>query len=417
MKMKFFLIGYLFLFIYRPFEVYSILETIHLERLWMIAALCYYFFSGAVNKHRVQGSAAVVFFVSAMFLSALGAQDLERWWKTTEDFLKVAVFYFLLATSIDSEEELIDILYAYIAIMFIYEAKSLWEYFVNGRVQFRMGVSRLIGHDQSGAEPNAMAATINYSLPFAYILYLRFKDEVARLRQKRILVAYIIVSVTCIFMTGSRTGAVSLLFLAILLWFNVEHKVRWLFVFVTTALLIWNLLPYEKRVRLESIWDEDVQMEGAEGDKFMRSAKASTEGRKEGFWDGVHLLQAHPLTGAGAGNFANARQLVREIPLEQELQAHNLYGQLMGELGGFGVVAFISLLFSIIKMDLLVIRRKAQGLSPIAWACLASVPLLLINGLAAHNLYRYNWLWISAFSSVIYWLISRDDKSTVGSAA
>jgi len=412
MKMKIFLVGYLFLFIYRPFEVYSILETIHLERLWMLAALGYFFFSGAVKKHPVKGVGPVVLFAAAMFLSALGAQDLDRWWRTTENFLKVVVFYFLLATSIDSEEDLIDILYAYVVIMFIYEAKSLYEYLFHGRVEFRMGVKRLIGHDQSGADPNALASTINYSLSFAYVLYTRFKDELGRARQKKILVGYMLVSILCIFMTGSRTGAVTLFVLAVLLWFNVQYKVRWLFAFVVLTALIWNLLPYEKRIRLETLWNEDVEMEGIEGAKFMQATQKSTEGRKEGFWDGVRLLRAYPMTGAGAGNFANARQRVRDVPLEQELQAHNLYGQLMGELGGFGIVAFLSLLFSILRMNLLVIRERAEGLYPVAWACLISLLLLLINGLAGHNLYRYNWLWIAAFSSIQFWIVQQRHEAS-----
>lgn len=412
--MKYFIVGYMFLFIYRPFEIYSILETIHLERLYMIATLLYYFFSGAVQKYRAYGALALGLFVSAMFLSVTGAYDVSRWWIVVENYLKVVVFYFVLATSINDKDDLIEILYAYVVIMFVYEGKSLYEYLFNNRVQFRMGVSRMIGVDQSGADPNALAATINYSLPFAYALFLRYKDDLNYLWHKRVLVAYVLLSTLCIFLTGSRAGAVIFVFFAVFVWLYSPHKVRWLLVLTFAAVIIWQLLPYEKKIRLESIWNEDVVMEGVEGEKIMRSAKESTNGRTEGLWDGIQLLQRHPLTGAGAGNFSKARQLVREIPLGSELQAHNLYGQLMGELGVFGIVSFLVFLISIIKLNVAVIRNKCSEMHPIAWACIITIVLLLINGMAGHNLYRYTWLWVAAFSSIQYGIsIEQSKKSMV----
>jgi O-antigen ligase len=270
-----------------------------------------------------------------------------------------------------------------------------------------MGVSRLIGIDQSGAEPNAFASTINYSLPFAYVLYLRYKEDLSRLWRKRVIVAYVLLSIICIFLTGSRAGVVILVLFTIFVWLHSPNKIRWLFVFILASVATWHLLPYEKKIRLETIWNENVIMEGEEGEKFMKSAQESTHGRTEGFWDGVRLLQRHPITGAGAGNFSKARQLVREKPLEEELEAHNLYGQLMGELGGIGIISFIFFIFSIIRLNITVIANKVSGLSPIAWACIITIVLLMINGMAGHNLYRYNWLWIAAFSSIQYGIFLR----------
>jgi O-antigen ligase len=266
-----------------------------------------------------------------------------------------------------------------------------------------MGISRLIGVDESGADPNALAATINYSLPFAYVLYQRAKDILQQRWWSKLLIGYLVLSAFCIFLTGSRAGAISIVVCTFFIWLRMQHKFRWLFIFIILAIISWNILPYEKKIRLETIWNPDIVMEGIEGEKFMESAKISAQGRSEGFWDGVHLFLKSPILGFGAGNFIIARQQIRKIPLE--LQPHNLYGQLLGELGGLGVIAFCFLIYKIISLNLSVLRAKVPHLSPIAWASLTVILLLLLNGFAGHNLYRYNWLWIAAFSSILFRLI------------
>jgi len=66
-------------------------------------------------------------------------------------------------------------------------------------------------------------------------------------------------------------------------------------------------------------------------------AAESAHGRIDGIVSGLKLFSLRPLTGVGIGSFGRSRYLVEGVGTE----AHSLIGQVFGELGIFGVAAFI----------------------------------------------------------------------------
>ena len=89
------------------------------------------------------------------------------------------------------------------------------------------------------------------------------------------------------------------------------------------------------------------------------------------------------------------------------LEAHNLVGQLLGETGIVGGVAFI-LMVIVTLLNCRKVRVPGRGqsnatikaLSSLGPACRDAVILLAFEGLFGHNLLRFNWLWLAAFSSL-----------------
>ncbi|HID39961.1 MAG TPA: hypothetical protein EYP36_10675 [Calditrichaeota bacterium] len=81
---------------------------------------------------------------------------------------------------------------------------------------------------------------------------------------------------------------------------------------------------------------------------------------------------------------------------------HNLSAQLLSEIGTFGALALLILLFTFYftqKRTVALIRDTHKPSDFLAHISMASVDvmwLLLVQGLAGHNLYRYTWLWIAA---------------------
>lgn len=399
--MKIFLIGYMFLFIYRPFEIYPILGVIHVERIWMIASLCFFFFSGKTVKQKIYGLVPVLFFFCVIALSYLVAADFKLWFGNFENYYKIFIFYFLLASSVDSYEDFFQIILAYIIIMFIYEAKSLYEYFFNGRHVFRMGIRRLMGVDEAGSDPNTMANSIIFSLPFVYAIY-QDKSFIAKAIQKNLLLLFVVLSLICIIMTGSRTGAIGAFALAILVWLKSANKLKWAILLTVLVTVTWNFMPQEKRIRLESIVNPEVVLDGEEGEKFRDSARESAESRKQGFVDGYKLMELSPVLGHGIGGYKAVRYKVNGDPDFRGLQAHNMLGQLMGDLGLMGIVSFFIFVLNLCIMNIRVIKSDCKQLTPFSVAIIMSLAILFLNGFASHNLYRFNWLWLAAFSSIVY---------------
>src|SRR5437764_184409 len=152
--MRWLMIGYMYLFIHRPFEFWPALGEYRIELLYSL-------FAGAVwlvapgkrwlpnPMHRA---------VCAFLLALLAAGLFSPWQAQTQDliyrYLTTLFFYLLLVTMIHEEDGLKQIGQAFLVIMTIYMLHSLWE-FVHGRYAFRMSIVRLLGVDITDSDPNS----------------------------------------------------------------------------------------------------------------------------------------------------------------------------------------------------------------------------------------------------------------------
>ena len=376
--------GYLWLYIHRPFEFWPSLGNLQFERLYMIGALlCWLFYPGkglVLNRLHI----AFALFAIALLLCWLVSPYADDGTKTVEDFFKVAVFYVLLVTTVRDERTLRLMLLIYLAAVGLYMAHSLVE-FIHGRHVFRMGIRRLIGVDSTYNDPNTFSATLLYSLPMT----LPFFAEKPRGKLRMALIAYVALSLVCILLTGSRGALVGLGCLAVML-LGVTRRRGVLLVLLVLAIPIgWSLLPEELHNRFLTLIDPSVGP---------ANAQTSAEGRTQGIRDGIRLWSSSPVTGFGPNSFPKAAG--------HGFQAHNLYGQTLGELGGLGAVALLGMLLAF-ALNALEVRRlaRAHGWQDdfpvrLSRAVSLSVILMLIMGIGSHNLYRYTWMWFGAFQGI-----------------
>jgi hypothetical protein len=111
---------------------------------------------------------------------------------------------------------------------------------------------------------------------------------------------------------------------------------------------------------------------------------------------GFRLWERNPLSGVGPGAWRPATR--------SKIESHNLYGQLVGELGGLGLAAFLVILagFWFNLRRIAVIRREYPEWTndlvfQVASAVGMGVFLLLFMGNFGHNLFRFSWLWYGGF--------------------
>ncbi len=211
--------GYIWLYIHRPFEVWPVLGSLQLERAYMLAMLV--FWAVAIDKSWIRNRLNVSFLVFASVLAAswvfsrhsdLGTSRVEEW-------LKVAVFYALVVSTIRSERDLKRLTFMYLAAVALYMAHSLWEY-RNGRFQWTMGTARLLGIDVTNGDPNTFAATLVYSLPLALTVWRHAR----RWWQHGLLAGYTVLSAGCILLTSSRSGFVGLVFLLAVVAMTISFR-------------------------------------------------------------------------------------------------------------------------------------------------------------------------------------------------
>jgi O-antigen ligase len=370
------LAGYLFLFVYRPFEIWPVLGTIRLELLYMIV-------TGAVwlvTPKRLP-SGMLLWLVATFALAMLVASLTSRWTDQClthlDSFYKFLIFGLMVATVVHDDVSLKRLLWAFTLAMGIYALHSFRE-FLCGRYVFRMGIPRMIGVDSTRGDPNGFAATLTYALAFVPVLW-----RGTRQWQKAFLAGYTLLLSLCILLTGSRSGMVGLILLAVMLSWQSRYRVRVGLTLVCTFPLAFVMLPERLQNRFETIINPEAGP---------ANAQTSSDGRIQGLIKGLELFQQNPVTGVGPGAFRPASG--------SELETHNLYGQLLGEAGLVGAVPFAALLLAM-WWTIRSIRRwycEHPEWPPdlhywLAGALGATILLLLVKGNFGHNLFAYNWTW------------------------
>lgn len=396
-------IGYLFLFIFRPYEYWPSLGTFHIERIYMILLIVVALFNRGSKLPSHPINRRIMAFFAAIVLSGIFAVYFDPALNRVIEYFKIFVFYLIVVATIKTARDLKYFIVAYVAIMFAYVGKSAWEFYVHGRYDWAMGIARMMGIDQTFADPNNFAASIVYSLPFVYAL-LKAKFEERWISW--MCFAYGALSILAIVKSASRSGMICAIAFVVLAALGSSRKLMGTIAAVAILAITWNVMPEQLQIRFESIF-----VRGIEG---YATADASAEGRVEGFKEGLRLFLSRPVSGVGPGNFRYTAEGVAS-----GFQPHNLYGQLMSELGLIGILTFFMLLWSIYgtcrrnsaEVDTILASPDGTALEQqdkkdvlfiklLAVACMQTLFLLLLKGNADHNLYRYTWMWLGAIAVV-----------------
>jgi hypothetical protein len=379
--MRWLLIGYVYLVIHRPFEIWPALGEFRIELLYMLA-------TGAVwlaypGKRLVPNYLHFGFagLFLAVLVSWLASPWADRSYDAVDAYFKQFVFYVLLVTVVRDEKDLRQIVFAFLAVMMLYMSHALWEY-SNGRHAYRMGTERMIGMDRTMRDPNSFGGSVVYALA----LVVPFWRCAPSLGMRLFLVAYGALSVTCILLTGSRTAFVGLLLLT--LFYSVGRRSWYRFALPAVVLspLIWLALPGALQDRFATLLDARAGTQ---------AARDSADSRAMLFLQGMQLWEQNPVWGVGPDAFGHASGI--------GLKSHNLYGQTAGELGTLGVLALAAVVAGFVRNALEARRLNAsvpQGdnfSAHLIHAVTGTLLLLLVMGWGAHNLFRFTWLWYGAF--------------------
>jgi O-antigen ligase len=384
--------GYMWLFVHRPFEVWPALGALQIERGYVFVMLLAWVIAPGKGFMPNRLHIALALFTSALlsawvlspYADQMGCLD------AVENFVKVTVFYLLVVTTVRDERGLRLLVLLFLGAVSLYMAHSILE-MLNGRYQWRMGIRRMVGVDMTFSDPNAFASTLLYTLP----LTLPFWLEQPRRVPRYVLLGYTAAACFCILMTGSRAGFMGLLGLGGLVVLATAKRkgqaiVMGVFGSLAAFAVLSVILPGELQERYLTLVDSSHGPE---------NANVSASGRLAGFLAGVAAWQQSPMLGHGPASFQYATG--------REGQAHNVYGQVLSELGTLGALAFLLLVWCFFSNWLESRRLRAACPSRpndfaanVVQAVGFDVILLLVMGWAGHNLYRYNWQWFAAFQVI-----------------
>ena len=394
--------AYIGLFIVRPWEVIAPwLGDLRFEKCYAILMIVVVAMTGRRWKPTAQ-CLGVLAFLSAVACSAVFAWNSALSWVPLYRYATVAVTYFLIVSVIRKSVDLYFLVMAYISVMWVYIAKSLWEYFVHGRHEFAQYVPRLLGIDLTYGEPNAVAMSVVVSLPLWIFLWRRGESlttdwPIAWKRGYQVaVVTYPILSFVAVLLTNSRAGMLGIGAFVVLTHVRSRRVASWsrsIALGVAMLAVLWIVAPQQQKDRLRTLWDPT---------SGPSNAHASADGRWEGFVAAMHMFEREPLFGIGVGNFVDYRvSFLDGVPKV----AHNLPGEILGEtglLGGIGFLMMLAISWRNCRHTIRICIEKesgsAESFHELALALSNSILLLLLFGLSLHNALRFNWLWIAAFA-------------------
>lgn len=398
---------YMALFIIRPWErLFPTLADLRFERIMVLFVVgAVLLMRGPFIKVTLQNVAMLLLY-AAVWLSGRYAFDPVASEIQVTEFLGLLISYFVIQKVVKSPYQMLFIMACYLTATAAYVFKSEWEYLLHDGGVSMMGVTRLQGINYTYGHPNNMGVSLVCSLPFALYFYRirwQFCQTWPRLLRKLFVWAlplYGIAAVLGILLTRSRASAVGLLLFLVLLVFQKKGfatKVKWGLAFLTICIVGFFCAPDDIRYRIQSTWDASVEYKANMG-----GANQSAVGRIEGLFAGLEIFRRFPVTGVGIGNFA----LYRELYVDKiGLDAHNIPGEVLGELGLVGAVAFglFFLAMCLNTRKLLQYGSEYQQLTGndiyrlLGVALFDAVVLLVYAGISCHTLQYYQWYWFAAF--------------------
>lgn len=383
--MIFLLIGYMWLFIHRPFEVWGWLGDLRIERVYMLAMLVYWLLPAhkSWTHNRVNwgvGLLGAVIIIATLLssYSSFSSENIQNWFK-------ILIFYILLMSSVNEESDFKLLIISFVVIMGLFELHSLYEYSC-GRGEYRMGVWRMVGVGTSLSDPNSFAASVNYGLPLLLPVWILARNIWHRL----LVIGLFVMACICIILTGSRTGMVAL---ALLLGgASIFSPYRWriLPLFCIAGIVFWANLPQELQHRYLTLINPSLGP---------ANALESADSRQLFFSMAAKIWSENPIFGVGPYGFSKASGT--------GMQSHSLYAELLSEVGLAGVLAFIVLVWTILQnyLEGKKIYKNYQNLDSkfcflVLIATMVGIFQLLFMGFGGHNLYRFTWIWYAAFSAL-----------------
>jgi hypothetical protein len=376
--------GYMFLYLYRPWEIYPSISGFYPERVYMLGVMAYW----AVWPHksfrfdRVHTAMAGFFLV--LVVSWMFSAYRDQTFDAIETHAKILVFYVILVTSVRTDKDMRLIVWFFVGAVAIYALHSGWEY-LGGRYEFRQDFRRMIGVDQTNNQSNLFAALVVTPLPFMSALWAGTR----RLHVRLVVLAFMGLVCLCVAFSGSRGGYITLGAYAFMQAICSKNRKTALALLVICFILLNLLMPGFVINRFMTMIDPSVGP---------ANAQLSAMGRVAGLLAGLRLWSENPLLGTGPYSFIHSSGLY--------FQAHNMVGQLTGDLGTGGVVTFLALIISCC-WNLREINKKLKAYPMLyqtnAYRILqGSIMIMILNliyGVGGHNLYRFQWYWAAGFNA------------------
>lgn len=297
-------------------DMYPVLGEMRFELLVAIYVFIVIFFSlrGFTNflpRTTPINSAFWILFLIGM-LSVIFSIDPTLSWDNGGYFLfKVALFYLMLVMTINTPRDIRRLIWAF-AIVAAWVAYEPVTNYITGNVILEKYGEIAYGRFGVASGHVALANTLDQSIPITFYLALSTKNRIMRTA----LYAILALLFFGVYATKSRGGFLGLIIIGMGIVFLAKARSKAIFIALTAGILFFSVAG------TAYIHHISTMQQGIHGSR-------STTDRYLGLVNGISMMIKRPILGVGVGNYAEARKMY----FHYYFYAHNLYGELFGELG------------------------------------------------------------------------------------
>jgi O-antigen ligase len=321
----------------------SFLGAIRFEALLALALLGL----AMVTRRQKLESAGLTGFIVAFFLALLVeipfSYNVEYSWLVFVDrVVKFAFLAFFIVVFVRSPLALKLFLFAMI-FAWLKMGQEEWLGRVTGSLVWQnQGVMRLNGTTGMYRHPTSLSGLGLGMIPFIYYLF-----PIANKWGKGVLLLLLLFSLNIILYTGARTGYVGLILFAVYVFWRSQYKLKFTIAAVVICAVAIPNIPDQYIARFQSITGQE-----AEGHSKLK--------RLEILQDAAVIFSEHPF-GVGVSAFMT----VREQRFGRFQDTHNLYMEVLTNLGIQGFIVWVALIVAIFRRIIKLTREFTAQLTAV----------------------------------------------------
>ncbi len=248
-------------------------------------------------------------------------------------FIKAIVFFFFTALIIDTESRLRIFLFVFISAQTFRVLEPLYLNITEGywgdKTYLGYGefAARLSGAPADIVNPNGLGFIIVTVIPFLYYLVWQSPSKIFKLLSLGVLPLLIY----ALILTMSRGAFLALLVVLWMIFKASKHKFSFIVLMLVGAIFIWSNLSNNHKDRYMSLISSDAKQ------------SSTVDGRFKGMGSEFSVALRRPLVGHGLGTSGEAKKHAGV----GWMISHNLYAEVLIEIGGLGFILFFMFLKSI----------------------------------------------------------------------
>jgi O-antigen ligase len=323
-------------------------------------------------------------------------------------YTKAVVFFFFTANVIRTRKDLKVFMTVFILCQVFRVFEPVWLHITTGYwgsatdMGGQIILARLSGSPADVVNPNGLAWVIVSTIPFLFFLTKR-KPFIIRM----LIYAVLLIFMYALQLTQSRSGLIGLVVVIGGIIWKSKNKVIWIALTVLTAAIIFARLDPLSQDRYLSIYRDDVKGAG------------TAQARVVGWGSGLKAVFNKPIVGHGLGTSLEVSANV----IGRYVYEHNLYLEVLQEIGIIGFAIFMMYLKSIIKSFFIVRKRIFQEISSskaflidMVEALQVWVVLTLTFSMASYGLNEYTWYLFGGISVVLLRLTEKSQEEAMKGA-